>query len=38
MHKKISSKWKNCHKQKVFLFRFYILCENFSNIAPKIKK
>ena len=25
-------------KQKVFLFRFYILCENFSKIGPIIKK
>ena len=38
INKKLSSKWKNCHEQKVFLFRFYILCENFSNIAPIIKK
>ena len=29
---------KNVHKQKVFRFRFYILCENFSKIGPKIKK
>ena len=26
------------HEQKVFLFRFYILCENFSKIGPIIKK
>ena len=38
IHKKLSPKWKNCHEQKVFLFRFYILCENFSEIRPIIKK
>ena len=27
---KLSPKWKNLHEQKVFLFRFHILCENFS--------
>ena len=26
------------HEQKVFLFRFCILCENFSKIGPIIKK
>ena len=31
-------KWENCHEQKVFLFRFYILCENFSKIGKIIKK
>ena len=25
------------HEQKVFYFRFYILCENFSKIGPIIK-
>ena len=25
-------------EQKVFLFRFYILCKNFSKIGPIIKK
>ena len=35
---KLSPIWKNCHEQKVFLFRFYILCENFSKIGPIIKK
>ena len=25
-------------RQKVFLFRFYILCENFSKIGPIMKK
>ena len=35
---KLSPKWKNCHEQKVFLFRFYIMCENFSKIGPIIKK
>ena len=38
IYKKLSPKWKNCHEQKVFLFRFYILCENFSKIGPIIKK
>ena len=32
--KKLSPKWKNF----VFLFRFYILCENFRKIGPIIKK
>ena len=36
--KKLGHKWKNCHEQKVFLFRFYILCKNFSKIGPIIKK
>ena len=34
----LSPKWKNFHEQKVFIFRFYILCENFSKIGPIIKK
>ena len=38
IYKKLSPKWKNCHEQKVFLFRFYILCENFSKIRPIIRK
>ena len=38
IYKKLSPKWKNCHEQKVFLFQFYILCENFSKIGPIIKK
>ena len=38
IYKKPSPKWKNVHEQKVFLFRFYILCENFSKIGPIIKK
>ena len=38
IYEKLSNKWKNCHEQKVFLFRFYILCENFSKIGPIIKK
>ena len=38
MYKKLSPKWKNFHEQKVFLFRFYILCENLSKIGPIIKK
>ena len=38
IYKKLSPKWKNFHEQKVFLFRFYILCENFSKIGPIIKK
>ena len=29
---------KKFHEQKVFFFRFYILCENFSKIGPIIKK
>ena len=36
--KKLSPKWKNFQEQKVFLFRFYILCENFRKIGPIIKK
>ena len=36
--KKLSPKWKNFLKQKVFLFRFYILCANFSKIGSIIKK
>ena len=35
MHKKTSPKWKNCHEQKVFIFRFYILCENYSKIGTQ---
>ena len=35
---KLSPKWKNFQEQKVFLFRFYILCDNFSKIGPIIKK
>ena len=38
IYKKLSPKWKNFQEQKVFLFRFYILCENFSEIGPIIKK
>ena len=38
IYKKLSPEWKNFHEQKVFLFRFYILCENFSKIGPIIKK
>ena len=38
IYKKLSPKWKNFHKQKVFFFRFYILGENFSKIGPIIKK
>ena len=38
MYKKLSPKWKNFHEQKVFSFRFYILCNNFSKIGPIIKK
>ena len=38
IHKKLSPKWKNFQEQKVFYFRFYILCENFSKIGPIIKK
>ena len=38
IYKKLSPEWKNVHKQKVFHFRFYILCENFSKIGPIIKK
>ena len=29
---------KKFQEQQVFLFRFYILCENFSKIGPIIKK
>ena len=29
---------QNVQEQKVFCFRFYILCENFSKIGPIIKK
>ena len=36
--KKLSPKWKKFLEQKVFLFRFYILCENFSKIGPIMKK
>ena len=32
----LSPKWKNFHEHKVFFFRFYILCENFSKIGPII--
>ena len=35
---KLSPKWKNFQEQKLFCFRFYILCENFSKIGPMIKK
>ena len=38
IYKKLSPKWKNIHEQKLFSVRFYILCENFSNIGPIIKK
>ena len=38
IYKKQSPKLKNCHEQKVFIFRFYKLCENFSKIGPIIKK
>ena len=38
IYKKLSPKWKKFHEQKVFCFRFYILCENFSKIGPIIKK
>ena len=38
IYKKLSPKWKNFLEQKVFYFRFYILCENFSKIGPLIKK
>ena len=37
IYKKPSPKWKKIHEQKVFLFRFYILCENFSKIGPIMK-
>ena len=29
---------ENISRTKVFLFRFYILCENFSKIGPIMKK
>ena len=35
---KLSPKWKKCNEQKVFRFRLYILCENFSKIGAIIKK
>ena len=38
IYEKISPKWKIFQEQKVFYFRFYILCENFSKIGPIIKK
>ena len=38
IYKKLSPEWKNFHEQRVFLFRFYILCENFIKIGPIIKK
>ena len=38
IYKKPSPKWKNVQEQKVFIFQFYKLCENFSNIGPIIKK
>ena len=38
IYKKPSPKWKNVQEQKEFLFRFYILCENFIKIGPIIKK
>ena len=38
IYKKLSPKWKKFQEQKVFFFRFYILCENFSKIGPIIKK
>ena len=36
--KKLRANRKNFHEQKVFFFRFYILCENFSKIGQIIKK
>ena len=36
VYKKLSPKWKKFKEQKVFLFQFYILCENFSKIEPII--
>ena len=36
--KKLSPKWKNFQEQKAFLFRLYILYENFSKIGSIIKK
>ena len=38
IYKKLSPKWKKFQEQKVFVFLFYILCENFSEIGPIIKK
>ena len=38
MYKKLRPNRKNIQEQKVFIFRFYILCENFSKIGPIIKK
>ena len=38
IYNKLSPKWKKIQEQKVFLFRFYILCDNFSKIGPIIKK
>ena len=38
IYKKLSPNWKKFYEQKVFFFRFYILCENFSKIGPIIKK
>ena len=38
IYKKLSPKWKHFQELKAFLFRFYILCENFSKIGPIIKK
>ena len=35
---KLSPKSKNFQEQKVFSFRFCILCDNFSKIGPIIKK
>ena len=36
IYKKLSLEWKNFLEQKVFLFRFYILCENFNKENSKI--
>ena len=38
IYKKLSPKWKNFHKQKVFLFLFYICSVNFSKIGPVANK
>ena len=38
IYEKVSPKWKKFHEQNVFCFRFYILCENFSQIGQIIKK
>ena len=38
IYKTLSPKKKKIQEQKVFLFRFYILCENFSKIGPIMKK